>query len=80
MVQGIKGLRHEIAAGITIRDGYPAKADDIFLTDGASPGVLSSSFTFLRSFLAKHTEGNQMLVAPLFLLLGAHDDAVADKV
>ncbi|OEL31960.1 Alanine aminotransferase 2 [Dichanthelium oligosanthes] len=37
--QGIKGLRDAIAAGITSRDGFPANADDIFLTDGASPGV-----------------------------------------
>ncbi|XP_047044602.1 alanine aminotransferase 2-like [Lolium rigidum] len=36
--QGIKGLRDTIAAGITSRDGFPANADDIFLTDGASPG------------------------------------------
>ncbi|XP_072980657.1 alanine aminotransferase 2 [Typha angustifolia] len=37
--QGIKGLRDAIAAGITARDGFTANADDIFLTDGASPGV-----------------------------------------
>ncbi|KAG2549365.1 hypothetical protein PVAP13_9KG269500 [Panicum virgatum] len=37
--QGIKGLRDAIAAGIASRDGFPANADDIFVTDGASPGV-----------------------------------------
>uniref|UniRef100_A0A452XY43 Aminotransferase class I/classII large domain-containing protein n=1 Tax=Aegilops tauschii subsp. strangulata TaxID=200361 RepID=A0A452XY43_AEGTS len=37
--QGIKGLRDAIASGIASRDGFPANADDIFLTDGASPGV-----------------------------------------
>ncbi|KAL3700983.1 hypothetical protein R1sor_019005 [Riccia sorocarpa] len=37
--QGVKSIREEIAAGIAARDGYPANADDIFLTDGASPGV-----------------------------------------
>lgn len=37
--QGIKGLRDAIAAGIASRDGCPANADDIFITDGASPGV-----------------------------------------
>ncbi|KAG2538295.1 hypothetical protein PVAP13_9NG411700 [Panicum virgatum] len=37
--QGIKGLRDAIAAGIALRDGFPANADDIFVTDGASPGV-----------------------------------------
>jgi len=43
MWQGIKGLRETIAAGIEARDGFPANANDIFLTDGASPGVRSSS-------------------------------------
>ncbi|CAL4924736.1 unnamed protein product [Urochloa decumbens] len=37
--QGIKGLRDAIASGITSRDGFPANADDIFLTGGASLGV-----------------------------------------
>lgn len=37
--QGIKGLRESIAAGIAERDAFPANADDIFLTDGASPAV-----------------------------------------
>ncbi|KAG0470665.1 hypothetical protein HPP92_017365 [Vanilla planifolia] len=37
--QGIKGLRESIAVGIALRDGYPCNADDIFLTDGASPAV-----------------------------------------
>uniref|UniRef100_M4ED15 alanine transaminase n=1 Tax=Brassica campestris TaxID=3711 RepID=M4ED15_BRACM len=37
--QGIKGLRDAIAAGIEARDGFPADPNDIFMTDGASPGV-----------------------------------------
>ncbi|XP_072991936.1 alanine aminotransferase 2-like [Typha latifolia] len=37
--QGVKGLRDAIAEGIAVRDGFPANADDIFLTDGASPAV-----------------------------------------
>lgn len=37
--KGIKSLRIEIAEGIAERDGYPAEADDIFLTDGASAAV-----------------------------------------
>jgi alanine transaminase len=37
--QGIQGLRETIAAGIGERDGFPCNADDIFLTDGASPAV-----------------------------------------
>lgn len=45
--QGIKGLRETIAAGIEARDGFPANANDIFLTDGASPGV-SYFFCFIQ--------------------------------
>ncbi|KAJ0922631.1 putative alanine transaminase [Helianthus annuus] len=37
--QGIKGLRDTITAGIEARDGFPADPNDIFLTEGASPGV-----------------------------------------
>ncbi|XP_058108693.1 alanine aminotransferase 2-like isoform X2 [Magnolia sinica] len=47
--QGIKGLRDTIAAGIADRDGFPAKADDIFLTDGASPAVHMMMQLLLRS-------------------------------
>jgi alanine transaminase len=47
--QGIKGLRDAIAAGIAARDGFPANADDIFLTDGASPGVHNMMQLLLRS-------------------------------
>jgi len=37
--QGIQGIRQEVADFIARRDGYPSDADDIFLTDGASPAV-----------------------------------------
>ncbi|KAJ3702546.1 hypothetical protein LUZ61_006251 [Rhynchospora tenuis] len=47
--QGIKGLRDAIAEGIAARDGFPANADDIFLTDGASPGVHNMMQLLLRS-------------------------------
>lgn len=47
--QGIKGLRDAIAAGIAARDGFPANADDIFITDGASPGVHMMMQLLLRS-------------------------------
>ncbi|KAK9734377.1 hypothetical protein RND81_04G136000 [Saponaria officinalis] len=47
--QGIKGLRESIAAGIEARDGFPANANDIFLTDGASPGVHMMMQLLLRS-------------------------------
>eukprot|EP00245_Coleochaete_scutata_P011284 TRINITY_DN4160_c0_g2_i2.p1 TRINITY_DN4160_c0_g2~~TRINITY_DN4160_c0_g2_i2.p1 ORF type:complete len:538 (-),score=104.19 TRINITY_DN4160_c0_g2_i2:128-1741(-) len=37
--QGLPICRKDIAAGIQARDGHPANADDIFITDGASPAV-----------------------------------------
>lgn len=37
--QGIALVRQHVAEFITARDGYPASADDIYLTDGASAGV-----------------------------------------
>lgn len=37
--QGLECIREDVAAFITRRDGYKALAKDIFLTDGASPGV-----------------------------------------
>jgi len=37
--QGVRLVREEVAEFIAERDGYPASADDIFLTDGASAGV-----------------------------------------
>ncbi|KAI5068491.1 hypothetical protein GOP47_0016836 [Adiantum capillus-veneris] len=37
--KGVKALRATIAEGIERRDGYPSDPEDIFLTDGASPGV-----------------------------------------
>ncbi|KAG1342565.1 alanine aminotransferase 2 [Cocos nucifera] len=47
--QGIKGLRDAIAAGIAARDGFAASADDIFLTDGASPAVHMMMQLLIRS-------------------------------
>ncbi|XP_064985341.1 alanine aminotransferase 2-like [Musa acuminata AAA Group] len=47
--QGIKGLRDAIADGIAARDGFPANPDDIFLTDGASPGVHMMMQLLIRS-------------------------------
>ncbi|KAK1314940.1 hypothetical protein QJS10_CPA06g02565 [Acorus calamus] len=47
--QGIKGLRDTIAAGIAARDGFPASGDDIFVTDGASPGVHMMMQLLIRS-------------------------------
>ncbi|KHG05613.1 Alanine aminotransferase 2, mitochondrial -like protein [Gossypium arboreum] len=47
--QGIKGLRDTIAAGIEVRDGFPADPNDIFLTDGASPAVHMMMQLLIRS-------------------------------
>ncbi|KAJ0755704.1 putative alanine transaminase [Helianthus annuus] len=47
--QGIKGLRDTIASGIEARDGFPADPNDIFLTDGASPGVHMMMQLLIRS-------------------------------
>ncbi|XP_024971188.1 alanine aminotransferase 2-like [Cynara cardunculus var. scolymus] len=47
--QGIKGLRDTIAAGIEARDGFPADPNDLFLTDGASPGVHMMMQLLIRS-------------------------------
>jgi aspartate/methionine/tyrosine aminotransferase len=37
--QGIPVIRNEVADFLARRDGVPANADDIYLTDGASPGI-----------------------------------------
>ncbi|KAH9618361.1 hypothetical protein KSS87_017224, partial [Heliosperma pusillum] len=47
--QGIWGLRETIASGIEARDGFPANANDLFLTDGASPGIHMMMQLLLRS-------------------------------
>ncbi|XP_072980018.1 alanine aminotransferase 2-like [Typha angustifolia] len=47
--QGAKGLREAIAAGIASRDGFPSNADDIFLTDGASPAVQTMIQLLIRT-------------------------------
>jgi alanine transaminase len=47
--QGVKVCRDDIAAGIAARDGYPSNADNIFITDGASPGVHMMMQMFLSS-------------------------------
>ncbi|GLJ10931.1 hypothetical protein SUGI_0138260 [Cryptomeria japonica] len=47
--QGVKSLRDEIARGIAKRDGFPSNPDDLFLTDGASPGVHMMMQLLIRS-------------------------------
>ena len=63
--QGIKGLRDAIAAGIEARDGFPADPNDIFMTDGASPGVTNHQ-TFLDSW--KITEQVFLFIVRLMFL------------
>nr|AIT69924.1 alanine transaminase [Colpomenia sinuosa] len=47
--QGIPAVREEIAAFIAERDGHPARADRIYLTNGASEGVRILLTCLLRS-------------------------------
>lgn len=47
--RGIKSLRQAVANGISARDGYLAKSDDIFLTDGASAAVNMMMQLLIRS-------------------------------
>ncbi|RCV11792.1 hypothetical protein SETIT_2G214800v2 [Setaria italica] len=50
VVQLIPGdLRQAVADGISARDGYPSKPDDIFLTDGASAAVNMMMQILIRS-------------------------------
>ncbi|XP_066399477.1 alanine aminotransferase 2-like [Miscanthus floridulus] len=56
--RGIKSLRQVVADGITARDGFPSKADDIFLTDGASAAINLLMQILIRS----HEDG---ILSPL---------------
>ncbi|CAN6210809.1 unnamed protein product [Urochloa humidicola] len=47
--QGVKSLRQAVADGISARDGYRSKPDDIFLTDGASAAVNMMLQILIRS-------------------------------
>ncbi|KAL6641153.1 hypothetical protein ACP70R_019334 [Stipagrostis hirtigluma subsp. patula] len=46
--QGTEGLQVAIAAGIASRDGFPCNAEDIFMTDGASPPVHMMMHVLIR--------------------------------
>lgn len=46
--QGITSVREEIAEFLERRDGYPASAANIFLTEGASAGVKAILQTIIR--------------------------------
>mmetsp|Transcript_13927 Transcript_13927/g.50717 ORF Transcript_13927/g.50717 Transcript_13927/m.50717 type:complete len:482 (-) Transcript_13927:185-1630(-) len=47
--QGVRFLREGIAAAIAERDGYACNPDDLFLTDGASPGCHLMMKILIRS-------------------------------
>jgi alanine transaminase len=47
--QGIEAFRDAVARFIAARDGVPAHASDVFLTDGASPAVQMMIRAMLRS-------------------------------
>ncbi|PAN12569.1 hypothetical protein PAHAL_2G274200 [Panicum hallii] len=51
--RGIKSLRQAVANGISARDGYLSKPDDIFLTDGASAAVN----TMMQILIRSHEDG-----------------------
>merc|ERR1711915_241729 len=46
--RGLPGIRKEVAEFIERRDGYPSDPDLIFLTDGASKGVMQILNTIIR--------------------------------
>ncbi|KAG5628754.1 hypothetical protein H5410_000471 [Solanum commersonii] len=47
-LRGIPGVRKEIADFIERRDGYPSDLEHIFLTDGASKGIMQILHTIIR--------------------------------
>eukprot|EP01018_Ginkgo_biloba_P008756 Gb_00661 [translate_table: standard] len=46
--RGLPGIRKEVAEFIGKRDGYPSDPELIFLTDGASKGVMQILNTIIR--------------------------------
>ncbi|KAF0911333.1 hypothetical protein E2562_008222 [Oryza meyeriana var. granulata] len=47
--QGVRSLRQVVADGIAARDGFPSRAEDIFLTDGASSAINMMMQILIRS-------------------------------
>ncbi|XP_057855026.2 glutamate--glyoxylate aminotransferase 2 [Cryptomeria japonica] len=47
--RGLPGIRKEVAQFIEIRDGYPSNPDLIFLTDGATKGIMQTLGTIIRN-------------------------------
>ncbi|RYG39943.1 aminotransferase class I/II-fold pyridoxal phosphate-dependent enzyme, partial [archaeon] len=64
--QGIEVVREEVAAFMSKRDGVPANAADVFLTDGASPAVQM----LIRSLIRQHSDA-LMIPIPQYPLYSA---------
>ena len=64
--QGIEIVREEVAAFISARDGVPARASDIYLSDGASPAAQ----TFLKAIIRGEHDG-VMVPIPQYPLYSA---------
>ncbi|XP_006660651.1 alanine aminotransferase 2-like [Oryza brachyantha] len=47
--QGVRSLREAVANGISARDGFPSRPEDIFLTDGASSAINLMMQILIRS-------------------------------
>ncbi|KAG9394012.1 Alanine aminotransferase [Carpediemonas membranifera] len=72
--QGYTSVRNEVADFISARDNFPANSDEIFLTDGASPGV-----KMVLNILCRDDKSGVMIPMPQYplysgslALLGAH--------
>ena len=64
--QGIEKVRTEVAKFISDRDGFPAHASDVFLTDGASPAV-----QMLVRSLIRNKHDSVMIPIPQYPLYSA---------
>lgn len=67
---GLEFVREHVAEFITERDGFPANADDIFLTAGASPAVQMT----LRVLIRDATDG---IMVPIPQVVLTHCPAYA---
>ena len=67
---GLEFVRKHVAEFITERDGFPANADDIFLTAGASPAVQMT----LRVLIRDATDG---IMVPIPQVVLTHCPAYA---
>eukprot|EP01138_Halocafeteria_seosinensis_P005291 gb/GECG01005410.1/.p1 GENE.gb/GECG01005410.1/~~gb/GECG01005410.1/.p1 ORF type:complete len:537 (+),score=59.92 gb/GECG01005410.1/:1-1611(+) len=64
--QGVECVRQEVADFLQGRDGYPATPENVFLTDGASPGVQA----MIRAIIRDKSDG-VMIPIPQYPLYSA---------